>query len=223
MSDQHPSLFRTPEEELAHLGRQLAEIREALRDISARISLIERHVKRAFGVSRLPGTSAPGASRSAKQPGDTPSFPPEQARPIFEELIQTWCESSPDDARARLDAMSAPDLKLLAHELGLSLPKKPSRKALVSALIGRINESILLSANRTRESLHLGSADLSGPPLNSAETKVPASSSQREAEVSAWSSHSDPPVPQLASLTSEAALHGEEASQPPPVQGRESS
>lgn len=180
MSDQHPSVFRTPEEELAHLGRQLAEIREALRDISARVSLIERHVKRAFGVSRLPGTSAPSASRSAKQPGDTPSFPPEQARPIFEELIQTWCESSPDDARARLDAMSAPDLKLLAHELGLSFPKKPSRKALVSALIGRINESILLSRNANRESPPAEIPEHLLPPRTTPPAEPPASASKPE-------------------------------------------
>jgi hypothetical protein len=43
--------------------------------------------------------------------------------------------------------MSQPNLKLLAHELGLSFASKPSRKALATAIIGRINESVMLSRN----------------------------------------------------------------------------
>jgi len=180
MSEQHPSLFRTPEEELERLGRQLADIREALKEISSRVSLIERHVKRAFGLSRLPGDAASRASRPPKEAGGMPSFPPEQARPILEEPVQTWRESSPDAARARLDAMSAPDLKLLAHELGLSFPKKPSRKALVSALIGRINESILLSRNASRESPPAAIPAPPLPPHTTAPAEPPAPSSQPE-------------------------------------------
>lgn len=180
MSEQNLPLFRSPEDELERLGRQLAEIREALREISTRVSQIERHVKRAFGVSRLPGTSAPRASSPPKEAGEMPSFPAEQARPLFEELVQTWRDSSPDAARTRLDAMSAPDLKLLAHELGLSFPKKPSRKALVSSLIGRINESILLSRNANRESPPAAIPEHPLPPATAAPAEPPASSSQPE-------------------------------------------
>lgn len=43
--------------------------------------------------------------------------------------------------------MAVADLKLMAHELGLSFDSKPSRKALASAIIGRIDESVMLSRN----------------------------------------------------------------------------
>ena len=39
------NFFRTPEEELARLNKELAEIREVLRDAVARLGEIERHVR----------------------------------------------------------------------------------------------------------------------------------------------------------------------------------
>jgi hypothetical protein len=49
----------------------------------------------------------------------------------------------------RLGQMSIPDLKLMAHELGVSFSSKPSRKNLHAGIRGRISESVMLSPTRT--------------------------------------------------------------------------
>jgi hypothetical protein len=45
--------------------------------------------------------------------------------------------------------MSIPDLKLIAHELGVSFSSKPSRKGLHAGIRGRISESVMLSRTRS--------------------------------------------------------------------------
>lgn len=147
MSEQNQQPFRDRDQELEHLGRQLSDIKEALREIGGRVNQIERHVKRAFGVSRLPGQPANRPAASSKGAPQKPTISPEQVRPIFDELVRNWKEESPERVEARLQEMGIPDLKLMAHELGLSFASKPSRKALASGIIGRINESIMLSRN----------------------------------------------------------------------------
>jgi WD40 repeat protein len=58
-----------------------------------------------------------------------------------------WKEESPEKVEAKLQDMGMPDLKLMAHELGLSFASKQSCKVLVSGIIGRVNESLMLSRN----------------------------------------------------------------------------
>ena len=43
--------------------------------------------------------------------------------------------------------MTVPDLKMMTHELGVAFPAKPSKKALFSGIIGRLNEREMLSKN----------------------------------------------------------------------------
>jgi hypothetical protein len=62
-------------------------------------------------------------------------------------LVAIWKGGTPGRVDARLQEMPVHDLKLMAHELGLSFASKPSRKSLMSAVIGRINESVMLSRN----------------------------------------------------------------------------
>jgi hypothetical protein len=147
MSEQNQQPFRSREQELEHLGRQLGDIKDALREIAGRVNQIERHVKRAFGVSSLPGQEAAKRRKADRSTSETPTISPEQARPIFDELTRTWRDDSPERVEVRLQEMGTPDLKLMAHELGLSFASKPSRKTLISGIIGRVNESIMLSRN----------------------------------------------------------------------------
>jgi hypothetical protein len=76
-----------------------------------------------------------------------PTISAEQAIAVFDGWVRTWKERAPGRVDARLQEMPLPDLKLIAHELGLAFASKPSRKALASGIIGRINVSLMLSQN----------------------------------------------------------------------------
>ena len=148
MSEHNQQPFRSRDEELAHLGRQMADVREALREIAVRMNQIERHVKRSFGVSNLPGqTKSKGPRRPASGAPEQPTMSADEAISAFGDLVRTWKEQSPERVESRLQELGTPDLKLIAHELGLSFASKPSRKALGAGIVGRINESIMLSRN----------------------------------------------------------------------------
>src|SRR5438093_394496 len=56
--------FRTPPEELQRLVGEIAEMKSTLREITARLSRIEQHVKRAFGVAK----AAPDSTRRQRPP-----------------------------------------------------------------------------------------------------------------------------------------------------------
>jgi len=147
MSDDSP--FRTQSEELQRLEQQIAQAREALREIAARLGQIERHVKRAFGAqkTRAAGPSA-RARRAPAEPDAAPTLTQADALKLFDELPAMWARDGRPAVEQRLSQLTLPDLKLLAQELGAPLPRKPSRKSLVSAVVGRVNESVLLSTNR---------------------------------------------------------------------------
>jgi hypothetical protein len=148
MSEHNQQPFRSRDEELEHLGRQMADIRESLREVAGRVNQIERHVKRSFGVSSLPGQAmSKGPKRPADGAPEQPTMSAEEAISAFEGLVRTWKEQSPERVESRLQEIGMPDLKLIAHELGLSFASKPSRKVLAAGIVGRINESIMLSRN----------------------------------------------------------------------------
>jgi len=147
MSEHNPPPFRSPEQEVEHLNRQLGEIKEALREISFRVGLIERHVKRAFGILAADGgrrTDRPGRAGAMLE---APSLTEAQAQELFDELRQMRRAESLESVKARLEELGAPDLRLVAQEVGLTFATKPSRKRLVQGILGRLNESRLLSTN----------------------------------------------------------------------------
>jgi hypothetical protein len=139
--------FRSPTEELNHLLKQVTEIKDALREIGARVLQIERHVKRAFGVAADSEKKQPAQPRrqTALPP---PTVTPAEALKLFDELLPLLRSAGPDGVRKRLSSVEVSDLKLLVQELGAPLPSKPSRSALTSAILSRASESILLSRNR---------------------------------------------------------------------------
>jgi len=136
--------FRTPEEELARLTTELGEIRDSMREVSARLSQIEHHVKRAFGVQEIRKTTP-----TTKEPSSlNPSISPAEALDLFRNLTDVSREEGSAAVEQRLEQMSIPDLKLLAHELGVSFSSKPGRKSLHAGIRGRVSESVMLSQNR---------------------------------------------------------------------------
>jgi len=140
------NVFRTREEELARLNSELAEIRGLLRDATTRLGQIERHVKRAFGIKETP--KQPPA-RPKEAGGEQPSISPGEALEQFRELTDLSREKGSTAVEDRLGQMSIPDLKLMAHELGVSFSSRPSRKNLHAGIRGRISESVMLSPSHT--------------------------------------------------------------------------
>jgi len=139
------NFFRTREEELARLNTELGDVKELMRDISSRVSQIERHVKRAFAV---PESTKPALAKPKGVGPDRPSISPEQALEFFRELTDLSRENGSAAIEERLEGMSIADLKLMAHELGVSFSSKPTRRSLHAGIRGRVSESVMLSRNR---------------------------------------------------------------------------
>lgn len=138
--------FRTPPEELRHLLDQIGELKASLREIAGRVSQIERHVRRAFQVPKGHIPAAPRARPTASLP--PPTLSPSEVLRVFDELGPLLDSGGREAVEQRLSSIEIPDLRLMVHELGAPMPSKPSRKGLVAAILGRANESLLLSRNR---------------------------------------------------------------------------
>ena len=139
-------VFLSPREQLEDLLKQIAEMRGLLRNISDRLNQIERHAKRAFGpVAETKKRERSSAGSDARE--DLPTMSPEEALNLFERLTTLWKEYGRSTVEQKLQELQVPDLKLMTHQLGVSFPSKPSRKALHAGIIGRINESVMLSKN----------------------------------------------------------------------------
>jgi hypothetical protein len=137
--------FRTSEEELARLNSELAEIRDLMRDVSTRLGQIERHVKRAFGVTEIQKTTTAGVKETGP---DKPSISPGEALEVFRKLTDVSRAEGSTAVEERLEQMTIPDLKVMAHELGVSFSSKPTRRNLHAGIRGRVSESVMLSQNR---------------------------------------------------------------------------
>jgi hypothetical protein len=140
--------FRDKHQELEHLVQELKQTKDLMKDISSKMTQIERHVKRAF----LP-VQANKRDVKGKAGGKTPriveksTINEEQALAIFDELKSLSLSERGNEALERLEKMIVPDLRMIAHEVGLAFASKPSKKLLISRIRGRINESMLLSKN----------------------------------------------------------------------------
>jgi hypothetical protein len=128
--------------------QELKQTKELMRDISSKMNQIERHVKRAFlplqATKRDVGDKAGGKTARIVE---KPTITEEEALAIFDELKSLSLSERGNEALERLEKMIVPDLRMIAHEVGLTFASKPSKKLLISRIRGRINESILLSKN----------------------------------------------------------------------------
>lgn len=163
--------FRSPEE-LARLNSELGEIRDLMRDVSTRLGQIERHVKRAFGVTEI---RKPATAKAKEAGSDKPSISPSEALEVFRELTDLSREKGGTAVEERLERMSIPDLKVMAHELGVSFSSKPTRRTLHAGIRGRVSESVMLSRNRN---VTLPRSEQSGEPSD----KAPDSSTKARRE-----------------------------------------
>ena len=143
------NIFRNKEEELQRLTREIADIKSTMKDMASSLSRIERHVKRSFGIppkSRSSEGTKP-RKKSAENKREEPTIAPEEALSLFDELSESWGKQEPGLIEGRLKEMTVPNLKVIAHELGLTFKGKPTKKVLCEGIIGRLNERAMLSRN----------------------------------------------------------------------------
>jgi hypothetical protein len=141
------SQFRTPEQEVLKLLEECAELRTTLKAISARIGRMEKRVKNAF-----PTVAAQVRSRKvdSTRSGEA-SITPDDALAEFDRIVRLAASGDNEQAEKVLESKSAPDLRVIARELGVSFPKsKPSIKAMREGIFGKVRESILLARHNTR-------------------------------------------------------------------------
>jgi hypothetical protein len=148
MNEENP--FNTVGEEVKRLVEEFRKTKEALREVSKRLSQIEVRMQRSFP------SLMPKKAESRREKGGLasaePTLTPEEAMRVYDDLVELARRNNHQSVRDRLAGLGLADLNLLRQELGASLgKKKPSRKALEESVIGRIRESVLLSRHSNRE------------------------------------------------------------------------
>lgn len=139
--------FRTPEQEVLKLLEECAELRRTLKAISAQVGRMESRVKRAF-----PAAAAQARERKVRisRSGEA-TITPTQALAEFDRVVGLAASGANEEAERILEAKSAPDLLVIAKELGVTFSKsKPSIKAMRDAIFGKVRESVLLSRHTRR-------------------------------------------------------------------------
>lgn len=156
-------LFNTPADEVNRLIVELRETKEALRDLSGKLTRIETRLKRVF-----PQAFAKRSDKRSKEKpivgNEAATLTVETAMALYEELVQHARNDRFEEVRQKLSSLSIPDLSFLRRELGASLGKrKASPKVLIEVIVGRIRESVMLSKHTNRQQL----LDQSLPPKDS--------------------------------------------------------
>jgi hypothetical protein len=141
-------LFESPQEDFKRIAAELRDIKEALREIGARLARVENRARRAFP------SAFPQKPRAERGPSaqEEPTLTAEQAMVLYSQLVDHARNGEADGVQNRLARLGIADLSLLRRELGAPLGKsKPSRRTLTHAIMGRLRESVMLSKHTTRE------------------------------------------------------------------------
>lgn len=143
------NLFRNKEEELQRLTQEIADLKSTMKEMAFSLVRIERHVKRSFGIPPKSKSSMKNKQRakSTTRKIEEPTITTGKALSLFDELSENWDKESPVFIEGKLKEMIIPNLKLMAHELGLTFKGKPSKKTLCTGIMGRLKERAMLSKN----------------------------------------------------------------------------
>ncbi len=140
-------LFRNQTQEIEHLRKEIQELKDIAREILSRLTQIERHADRAFPSKPVKGALSKSLATASAKAGSVPTISSGEALTLFSELTQLSKEQGGEAAERKLAGFATPDLILIAHELGVVFKSKPSRRDLYNRILGRINESMMLSRN----------------------------------------------------------------------------
>ena len=143
-------VFFTREQEAKKLNEELIVIRESLRELNRKLATIESRARRAYPLVFTKKT-VQKKSKSQKIGDETATMTKEQLLNLFDEVVQRTKDGYEEKAKKVLDGVSYHDLNLLRAELGVtSKSKRPSRAAVINAIQGRVQESVLLSKHIVR-------------------------------------------------------------------------
>lgn len=143
-------MFRTPEEELKELVKELRELKNLLRDISSKVASIEKRAKRAFPDAFT--QDLPDSATTAPDIKDSSILSAEEAQKLYDDLVRLAKQDKIEEVRSHLEAMAHPNLNVLYRELGITSRKRnPSVKVMIDGVLKRINESLLLSTSSFRQ------------------------------------------------------------------------
>lgn len=145
-------LFNTPTEEVDRLVMELRETKDALRELSGKLTRIETRLKRVF--PRAFPARQMGTKQKAASGQEPPTLTPESAIALYGELVELATKGQIEEVQRRLSSANLSDLSFLRRELGAPLgKKKPSPKTLIDSILGRIKESVMLSKHTNRREL----------------------------------------------------------------------
>lgn len=151
MPDQ--DMFNTPPEEARQLAEELGQVKDVLKEMLRKLTQIETRAKRAFP-SAFPKPIPRKRSKTKTSAIEPPTMTREQVMAIYDQAVQTAKGGDVEGAQRQIEAMELGNLNLLRTELGASLgKKKPSRPALLGAVLGRLNESVMLTKHTNRQEL----------------------------------------------------------------------
>jgi hypothetical protein len=142
------SEFRSGEQEVLKLLEECGELKRTLKTISAQLSRIENRVKAAFpnAARQIQDRKGGGFKQSAS------SLTPEQALAEFDQVVQLAKSGATTEAESYLERQSAPDLLVIAKEVGVTFPSnRPSIRSMRHAILGKVRESMLLSRHSRRD------------------------------------------------------------------------
>jgi len=145
-------VFNTPEQEAAVLIKEIGEIKEVLRELSRKLSRIESRASRAFPSVARKSISRPKGKNSEVY--SEPMMTIDEVMRIYDEMVDLAKGGKIENIHERLGSLELSNLNFLRSELGVSLgKKKPSRRILIEAVLGRIRESVMLTKHIDRNQL----------------------------------------------------------------------
>lgn len=146
-------VFNTPEQEAKLLAGEIHEVKEVLRELSRKLSRIESRAKRAFPTA-FPKSQPRVKGTASRMTSATTTMTVEQLIRVYDEVVDQAKGGNTEEARKRLESIEVSDLNLLRTELGASIgKKKPSKPVLMEAILGRVNESVMLTKHTNRSQL----------------------------------------------------------------------
>jgi hypothetical protein len=143
------NFFRDKEEELQRLTQEIADLKSTMKDMASSLTRIERNVKRSFGIPPKSQSSVASKPRQkiAESKKEEATITPEESLRLFDELSEDWGNQKQGLIEGRLQEIPVQNLKVIAHELGLTFKGKPTKKVLYEGIISRLNERAMLSRN----------------------------------------------------------------------------
>jgi hypothetical protein len=134
--------FRSVPEEVGNLLREIEATKASLKEISTRLTGIEKHVRRAFQVPTQSAKRTPARKSASLLRQD-------QLLELFDNLRSraTSADTLSNDLVAEI---AEEDLRALAQELGVPNVNKQSAGRIRASVLQKVRESVMLGTNSLR-------------------------------------------------------------------------